>query len=52
MYPRGNHLSNTTCLTQVFLKSGEERGILWWPLTLRKAHKANVVNVVANGYDP
>ena len=26
---RGNHLSNTTCLTQTFFKSGESCGNLW-----------------------
>ena len=26
---RGNHLSNTTCLTQVFFKSGEYFSTLW-----------------------
>ena len=26
---QGNHLSNTTCLTQVFFKSGEYRIKLW-----------------------
>ena len=26
---RGNHLSNASCLTQVFFKSGEECGKLW-----------------------
>ena len=26
---RGNHLSSTTCLTQVFFKSGEECDKLW-----------------------
>ena len=31
---RGNHLSNTTCLMLVFLKSGEQFGKLWWSLTL------------------
>ena len=31
---RGNHLSNTTCLTQAFFKSGEGRGTSRCSLTL------------------
>ena len=38
---RGNHLSNTTCLTRVFFKSGESCGKLWWSLTRRKTHNTN-----------
>ena len=38
---RGNHLSNTTCRTQVFFKSGEECGKAWWSLTRRTTHKTS-----------
>ena len=35
---RGNHLSNATCLTQVFFKSGEECSMLWCSLTRQHTH--------------
>ena len=38
---RGNHLSNTTCLTQVFFKRCERFGELWRSSTRGKTHKAN-----------
>ena len=38
---RGNHLSNTTCPTQVFFKSGESCSKLWWSSTWRTTHKTN-----------
>ena len=38
---RGNHSSNTTCLTLVVFKRGEHFGKLWWSLTLQRAHKTN-----------
>ena len=38
---RGNHLSNTTCLTQVFFKCCEWFGKLGCSLTLQTAHKTN-----------
>ena len=44
---RGNHLSNTTCLTQAFFKSGEECSTLWCSLTRRKTHKTSEVRQVA-----
>ena len=37
----GSHLSNATCLTQVFFKSGEECSKLRWFSTRQKAHKTN-----------
>ena len=37
--PRGNHLSNTTCLMQVFFKSGQECIKLWCSLTRRKTRQ-------------
>ena len=36
-----NHLSNTTCLTQVVFKSDEYFNKLWWSLTRRNTHKTN-----------
>ena len=36
---RGSHLSNTTCLTHVLFKSGEECSTGWCSWTRRKAHK-------------
>ena len=39
---RGNHLSNTTCLTRAFFKSGEECSTLWCSLTRRKTHKTSM----------
>ena len=39
--PRGNHLSNTTCLTLVFIERGEECSKLWCSLTRRKTPKTN-----------
>ena len=38
---RGSHSSNTTCLTQVFFKSGKYLYELWRSLTLQTAHTAN-----------
>ena len=38
---RGNHLSNTTCLTHVFFKSGEYNSKVWWSFTRRNAHQTN-----------
>ena len=38
---RGNHLSSTTCLTQVFFKSGAECSTSWCSLTRRKTRKTN-----------
>ena len=35
----GNHLSNTTCLTHAFLKSGKYCSTLWCSLTRRSTHK-------------
>ena len=40
---RGNHLSNTTCLTQAFFRRGERCGKLRWSLTRRKTHETNEV---------
>ena len=37
----GSHLSNTTCLTQVFFKSREEYDRLWRSSTRRSTHKTN-----------
>ena len=41
LWTRGNHLSNTTCLPQVFFKSGELLRKLWCPLTRRRTHKTS-----------
>ena len=41
LFLRGNHLSNTTGLTQVFFKSGEQRSKWWWSLRRRKTRKTN-----------
>ena len=38
---RGNHLSNTACLKQVFPNSCEECSKLWWSLTLWTTHTTN-----------
>ena len=38
---RGNYLSSTTCLTQVFFKGGEYFCDLWWSLTRRNTHKTS-----------
>ena len=36
-----HHLSNTTCLTQVFCKSGESCSKVWQSLTRPKARKTS-----------
>ena len=37
----GNHLSDTTCLTQALFKRGEECSKVWCSLTRRNTHKTN-----------
>ena len=39
---RGNYLSNTTCVTQMFFKGGDYLfGKLWWSLTRQNAHQTH-----------
>ena len=40
-FVRGQHLSNTTCLTRVFFKSGESCGNSWGSLTRRSTRKTS-----------
>ena len=41
LFSRGNHLFNTTCLIQVFFKSGQYCGRSWWSLTRRSKNTTN-----------